>query len=69
MTTAKSDERAITAAVRAAESDVLDDGATSHDAVACRAYELYVARGCADGHDFDDWLQAERELRSPRAEG
>ena len=32
--------------------------------IACRAYELYLARGREDGHDVDDWLQAERELRS-----
>jgi hypothetical protein len=28
-----------------------------------RAYELYLARGEVCGHDRDDWLQAERELR------
>jgi Protein of unknown function (DUF2934) len=28
-----------------------------------RAYELYLARGEVRGHDRDDWLQAERELR------
>jgi hypothetical protein len=28
-----------------------------------RAYDLYLARGCEDGHDLEDWLQAERELR------
>jgi len=33
------------------------------DDVARRAYALYVARGRTDGHDVDDWLQAERELR------
>ena len=27
-----------------------------------RAYQIYVERGCADGHDLDDWLQAEHEL-------
>jgi hypothetical protein len=27
-----------------------------------RAFELYCARGCEDGHDVDDWLSAEREL-------
>jgi hypothetical protein len=26
------------------------------------AYQIYVERGGADGHDVDDWLQAEREL-------
>jgi hypothetical protein len=27
-----------------------------------RAYELYLERGGEDGHDFEDWLAAEREL-------
>lgn len=27
-----------------------------------RAYEIYVARGCEDGHDLSDWVEAEREL-------
>ena len=27
-----------------------------------RAYELYEARGREDGHDIEDWLQAETEL-------
>src|SRR5437773_745171 len=34
------------------------------EAIARRAYELYSARGCEDGHDVDDWLNAERELRA-----
>jgi hypothetical protein len=32
------------------------------DRVAERAYERYVARGREDGHDRDDWFEAEREL-------
>jgi hypothetical protein len=31
--------------------------------VAKRAFELYCERGCQDGHDVEDWLQAERECR------
>ena len=31
--------------------------------VARRAHELYLLRGGEHGHDVDDWLQAERELR------
>jgi Protein of unknown function (DUF2934) len=31
--------------------------------IAQRAYELFVVRGRADGHDVDDWLIAERELK------
>ena len=40
------------------------DNADYGDRVAQRAYELYLARGGADGQDFDDWLAAERELTS-----
>lgn len=29
-----------------------------------RAFEIYAARGSAAGHELDDWLQAERELRA-----
>ncbi len=29
-----------------------------------RAYELYVQRGRIDGHDLDDWLQAECEIKA-----
>ncbi len=36
--------------------------APSHAAIAARAYELYLERGRLDGHDVDDWLQAEYEL-------
>ena len=35
---------------------------SQHD-IARRAYELYLARDCKDGHDVNDWLQGERELR------
>jgi hypothetical protein len=30
--------------------------------IARRAFELYCDRGREDGHDVDDWLNAEREL-------
>jgi len=32
-----------------------------------RAYELYEARGREEGHDFDDWLQAEIEIEALEA--
>jgi len=33
-----------------------------------RAYQLYEQRGKVEGHELEDWLQAEAELRpSPRA--
>jgi hypothetical protein len=28
-----------------------------------RAYEIFEARGGQSGHELDDWLQAERELK------
>jgi hypothetical protein len=30
--------------------------------IAARAYEIYQWRGATDGHDLEDWLEAEREL-------
>jgi hypothetical protein len=36
---------------------------SSQDGIARRAYEIYCERGCEDGHDMEDWFQAERELR------
>jgi hypothetical protein len=32
-----------------------------------RAHELYVARGQEDGHDVEDWLQAEAEIGGGKA--
>ncbi len=31
------------------------------DRIRERAFELYEQRGCQDGHELDDWLQAEAE--------
>jgi hypothetical protein len=43
------------------------DNGDARQRIAVRAYELYRERGCHDGHDFDDWLEAERNiLRSVR---
>jgi hypothetical protein len=35
----------------------------SHEEIAARAYELYLARGSLDGYSEEDWLMAEAELR------
>jgi hypothetical protein len=32
--------------------------------VAVRAYHIFLSRGATPGRELDDWLQAERELRS-----
>jgi hypothetical protein len=41
-------------------------GTITQEEIAQRAYALYEARGREDGHDFDDWLEAERELLEQR---
>jgi Protein of unknown function (DUF2934) len=38
----------------------------SQESIAVRAYEIYLARGAGSGRDLDDWLEAERELKSSR---
>jgi hypothetical protein len=38
--------------------------AITRDDVAQRAYELFLARGRGDGHDVEDWLEAERLLEA-----
>jgi uncharacterized protein YndB with AHSA1/START domain len=36
--------------------------APTHEAIALRAYELYLARGRTEDHAREDWLEAERQL-------
>jgi hypothetical protein len=46
-------------------------GATAkidRERVAQRAYEIYLARGGADGLAMEDWLAAERELQQRGSE-
>jgi hypothetical protein len=47
-------------------SEVLEKSATPVSVnvqdIAQRAYALYIARGSEDGHDIEDWLEAERQL-------
>jgi Protein of unknown function (DUF2934) len=40
-----------------------------NDEIARRAYELYEARGCVDGFDVEDWLQAEQDIVGLKAAG
>jgi hypothetical protein len=41
-------------------------GDPAPDDIAREAYLRYLRRGGDHGRDFDDWLEAERELRSRR---
>ena len=54
-------DRPVVAADRTNQSAAVTD-----DAVRNRAYEIYERRGAESGHDQDDWLEAEIELRTER---
>lgn len=34
------------------------------EAIRLRAYELFEERGCQHGHDVEDWLRAEYEVKN-----
>ena len=49
------------------ETRTLSDGnapGPTFEQISEAAYHRYLQRGGQDGHDFDDWLDAERSLRS-----
>ena len=57
---------------KAEAGETLDDQSVSlnepaREEIERRAYELYLARGEVNGHDQDDWLQAEREFREAQS--
>jgi hypothetical protein len=45
------------------------DTTPSQDQIRARAHELYEGRGCESGQQEQDWLQAEREMRSAAQAG
>ena len=38
------------------------NGVATHAQIEFRAYEIFLARGGADGDDLADWFKAERDL-------
>jgi hypothetical protein len=38
------------------------DSDLRHRLISAAAFRRYVERGCADGYDVEDWLQAEAEI-------
>jgi hypothetical protein len=62
------DHAATTAADRPSKSRPNRSAHVTDDNIAHRAYDLFEQRGGEHGHDVDDWLQAERDLRlAPRS--
>ena len=63
----KHDEKAVTS-----QKDNPQEGALSderQERIAKRAYELYLERGCREGCDVEDWVDAEQEILTvPRRE-
>jgi len=50
----------------AAQTDTPDSGrAFDEGELSRRAYRKFEERGYEHGHDVEDWLDAERELRQP----
>jgi len=44
-------------------------GSVEPEAISRRAYELFQERGREPGHDLDDWLHAEHELKESKGPG
>jgi Protein of unknown function (DUF2934) len=49
-----------------ASGPVIGHGEPTLDEIRQRAYERYLERGGRHGEHFDDWLQAEKELKSKK---
>jgi len=61
-TTRKSSRRAAVR-VDSAANKPAGQVALSNEDVARRAYEIWLSKGCEQGHDLDHWIEAERQLR------
>jgi len=59
---AKKPTKNVLAMRRPASSSESESAIPSSTDIARRAFEIYCERGCRDGYDMQDWLQAEREL-------
>jgi len=52
--------------VAIAPEDQAPAGPTDED-IRVRAYHRYLERGAGHGGDFDDWVEAEKDLKSSRS--
>lgn len=53
----------VQAGARDTESESMSSEPSEED-IRLRAYHRYLERGGGHGQDYDDWLEAERELKS-----
>ncbi len=54
-----------TSVQKGASTDPIERMNSLYNLIARRAYEIFVDDGRLDGHDLDDWLQAEEEFLHP----
>lgn len=59
------DQAVVDASVPAMRSESRSSQPSEED-IRMRAYQRYLERGGGHGMDFEDWLEAERELRTRR---
>jgi len=55
MAKTKSRRKSIGTEMLPSENDSISHSAITEDAIARRAYALYLARGGQEGHDVEDW--------------
>ena len=60
--TTKSEKTTAPKTSKAKSTAAAPKAAPTHEEIAARSYELYLARGGQPGDAEQDWLQAEREL-------
>ena len=56
----KQNEKAVTTQEDKPQGTALSD--ELQERIAKRAYQLYLERGCREGCDVEDWVDAEREI-------
>jgi len=56
-----------TATPRQTPTQVTKSAPDLQEQIRRRAYDLYEQRGRAEGHEIDDWLQAESETTQQKA--
>ena len=57
---------AIQQMLNASHPDLAVAAMLTHEDIARHAHEIYVEKGCRQGQDEQDWLQAEQELKNQR---
>ena len=60
-------KRATTKKVNGAAPAPVAAATLSDDEIRVRAYHRFLERGASPGGDFDDWLEAEKDLKTSRS--